>query len=199
MPENVILREFEYRPNRIALLVLFALACGGEGLFCYFAIYADRGVNVNGLQLTRHQFRVSMGALAVISSVGLIALALSLKLSFIRIGRIAFTEKSIIVPKLGRLGIPSGEIEISCDEIISVSRQPFMGQTEALRIESDHGTVFLPSNMLPSREAFEASSVLLQAAFCDRAITSAALSESLISTTDQAQAVNHEVHTPNKL
>lgn len=38
-----ILREFEYGPNRLKVAVLLFLALGGECLFVYFALYADRG------------------------------------------------------------------------------------------------------------------------------------------------------------
>lgn len=166
---NQSIREFPYRPNRVTTAFLLFLACCGECLFIYFALYADRGVSsVRGIELTRDQFRVVMGIMAVLGPVGIVLMALLLISSFRDRRRVAITDHSIILPKPSRLGLSREEIEIPFDEIRSVGVVPFSGRTVLLMIIRPSGPVSIPSNMFPTRRDFDAITELLEAALARR-------------------------------
>jgi hypothetical protein len=149
-----VLREFPYRQNPLQMALLFVLALAGTVVLGYFALYADKGANLKGIELTRTQFRLLMGAFAVLSPLGLIGLGWGFVRSLTSKGRVAFTHDSIILPKPSRLGLSEDEIELPFDEIRAVQVVPFIRKTKVLQIITETGYLSLLETMFRNRRDF---------------------------------------------
>ena len=156
-----VIREFEYRPNRLQTALLFVLASAGEAMFCYFAVFLNQPVNVRGFQLTAAQARLLMAGFAVIGPIGLVALGAPLVSSMIHKRRIALTKESLILPKPSWHGLSTAEIEVPYASIISTTICPFIGKSLLLRLELESGAISIPNNMFPKRTDFDTFADLL--------------------------------------
>jgi hypothetical protein len=153
-----IIHEFPYRAGRLTTGFLLALACAGAVLCACFALYSQEGVRhaLRGIELTRTQFRVLTGIVAILSPVGIVPLALLFLDTFRHPRRVAFTADSVILPKPSRLGLSREEIELPFDEIRFAEIEPFMGRTKVLMMVNRAGVIYVPSNMFAARGDFEA-------------------------------------------
>jgi len=166
-----IIREFPYRHNRLTAAVLLCMACAGAVLSACFALYSEEGVRHvrRGFELSRDQFRLLMGAVAVLSPLGIVPLALLLIDSFRPPRRVAFTRDSMILPKPSRLGLSREEIELPFDGIRLAMVEPFMGRTKVLMIVHGDGVISVPSNMFAGRGDFDAVARYLRVTLAQRA------------------------------
>ena len=69
-----LIRQFDYRPHRLKLMVLFLLAAAGTCVLSYLAVAPGGPIRVRGFQLTQAQTRILFGTFALLSPVGLIPL-----------------------------------------------------------------------------------------------------------------------------
>ena len=158
------IKAFLYRPSRLKIAALFALALWCACLMGYFAVNpGNKPVNACGIEITPAQFQIVAITGVSLSPIGIVPLAIVLWFSFTHNGRIAFTASSVILPKPNLLGLSYQEIELPFSEIDSVSVKPFMGRTLMLQIirESDGKVLYIFSNMFASKNDFERVRVLL--------------------------------------
>ena len=163
-PLKCVIREFDYRPNRLQTLVLFLLACAGEAIFCYLACNLDEPVDVKGFRLTARQGRLLMTGFAFLGPIGLLALGSALVSSLFQQRRVAITEDSLILPKPTWHGLGTTEIEVPFATIKAATVCPFIGNSRLLRVEREAGAISIPNNMFPQRRDFEELVTLLSAA-----------------------------------
>jgi hypothetical protein len=152
--DRPVVREFEYRVNRIQAAGLLLLACGGTALLAYFAVYAQGGVKARGIELSETVFRVLAGILAVLSPFGVGCLAASLIGSWTNRQRIAFTADSLILPEPSWHGLSTDEIEIPYADILAVSVEPYSTGTRMIVLACRSRTLMILSNMIPRRRDF---------------------------------------------
>ena len=127
----------------------------------YFAITLDQPINVQGIQLTPEQGRILFGVLACLSPISLVLLTWMLVVSFTSQRRVALSATSILLPKPTRIGLSTDEIEIPFEQIYHAEVRPFMGSTQLLRLEHQHGVVSIPSNMFADKQHFATLSELV--------------------------------------
>jgi hypothetical protein len=168
---NPVLHEFAYRPHRVATAVLLLLACGGMIVCGYLALYADRGAkSARGIELTREQLRLATGIVAVLSPIGITALAIHLAKACRNPRRAAITGDSIIVPADGLSHDSTDEIEIPLGEITSARVEHLLDTDYVLVIAYRGGTAKLLSERFSRRRDFHAFVSLLHAALAGRQI-----------------------------
>jgi hypothetical protein len=160
-----VLHEFPYRPHPLAAAVLLFLACCGTFVCGYLALYADRGAKgARGIELTREQLRLATGVVAVLSPIGIAALAIHLAKACRNRRRAAITADSILVPADGLSYDSADEIEIPLGEITSARREHLLEKDYVLVIVHSTGTVKLLSERFSRRRDFHAFASLLDAA-----------------------------------
>ncbi len=150
-------QEFDIRPNRVALVILFCLSLAGEALFIYFTITLDRPLELFGKQFTPQQGRIYFGAFACLGPIGLITLFWGVYLTFTRPLLISVTDKSIILPKQTRMGYSSEQVEIPFESIQSVQLRSIALFSKLIQIKYQKSVDVIPGytpvlNMLVSKK-----------------------------------------------
>lgn len=178
-----VLREFDYRPNRLLMVFLFLLCSLGWVLMGYIALGGlnPGGMNICGIKLTEKQTRIVFGVFAVLGAViGRPLMGALMVSSFTRKRRIALTRDSIIFPKPTRMGLSMEEVELPFRQIRACEVVTWSWPTKALVLHIEPGavpiprgmvstsTVFILSVMFPSREAFDTFAALLVATMNSR-------------------------------
>ena len=153
--DRPVVREFEYRVNRLQVATLLVLACAGAVLCAYFAVYAKGGAKARGIELSETAFRVLAGIVAVLSPVGLGCLAAGLVGSWTHRQRIGFTADSLILPKPSWHALSTDEIEIPYSDILSASIEPWSTGTRMIVLACRTGPLIIPSTMIPRRRDFD--------------------------------------------
>jgi hypothetical protein len=106
-------------------VVLVILVTLGTLVFGLLAVYPDEGASLKGIALSRDQFRLLMGGIAVLSV--LLSWPLMVRMlidSFQGTRRIAFTHDSVILPGPSRTGMSKDEVELPFDKILVVRLAP---------------------------------------------------------------------------
>jgi hypothetical protein len=159
-----LIRQFDYRPHRLKLMVLFLLAAAGTCVLSYLAVAPGGPIRVRGFQLTQAQTRILFKTFALLSPVGLIPLGALVFVAFAYDRRVAVTTSSLILPRPTRLGLSCDEIEIPLRSITKTGVHDFLGSTKVFRIEYQRRIVHIPANMFRDKKTFEElTSVLLKA------------------------------------
>lgn len=133
--------QFVYRPNRFLVVALFLLCVTGEGVFCYFA-FANRDALAS--------------VIAVVGSVGVIALGAMVVSAFLQERRVVFTQDGLILPKPHWTGLSSDEIQIAYGDIVDLQFVP-----AGLVLNHRQRKFFLVKQMFPSRHDFDRATALL--------------------------------------
>ena len=94
------------------------------------------------------------GTIAVLSSLGLVALGSLVYVAFAYDRRVAVTTTSLVLPRPTRLGLSCDEIEIPLKSVLTTGIHDFIGSSKVLRIQYDTGVIHIPSNMFQNKKAF---------------------------------------------
>ena len=99
--------------------------------------------------------RIHFYIMAACAPIVLVGIAIMLYWSFFCKSRIEFYEDFITLPKLNWLGIPSRQIKVRYDQLVSVERRRFVHDELMLQIVHPSGKTTLFSNMFTKRQDFE--------------------------------------------
>ncbi len=148
--------QFPYRPSRLKLATLLALALGGMAVCSYFALYAEGGArSARGIELTRDQFRLLTGIIALFSPLGALALAFYLAQACRSRRRAAIAADRIYVPLDGLAYASTNEIEIPLEAIESTGIEHLGENDYVLVIVHRKGIARLLSSHFARRRDFD--------------------------------------------
>jgi len=150
-----ILKQYDYRPRKLQVIVLFLLASTGVAISVYFASTHQGPFDAKGLRLTQVQSRILFGVAAGICSLSVPLLGSMVYVAFAYDRRIALTADYLILPRPTRMGLSRDEIQIPFDQVLLVSVHKFIGPTMLLRLDYLGGVVSVPSNMISRRAEFD--------------------------------------------
>jgi hypothetical protein len=150
------IHQFPYRPSRLKLATLLALALGGMAICSYFALYAEGGArSARGVELTRDQFRLLTGIIALFAPLGVLALAFHLAQACRSRRRAAIAADRIYVPRDGLTYGSTNETEIPLEAIESTCIEHLGENDYVLVIVHREGIARLLSNRFARRCDFD--------------------------------------------